>query len=125
MSTVTHEHRPHVIPFVFALIEGGSGITAYWAVDRKPKRDAPLKRIRNLEHNDATEFVVDGYDENWELLWWVRCSGTGRVVESDAERRAALGALARKYPQYAAAPPPGPVVAIDIDTIQGWEATPA
>jgi PPOX class probable F420-dependent enzyme len=124
MSTVTPEHRPHVVPFVFALIETGSEITAYWAVDRKPKLAAPLKRIRNLEHNAAVEFVVDGYDENWELLWWVRCSGTGRVVASDAERGSALDALMGKYPQYVAASPPGPVVAIDVDTIEGWEATP-
>ena len=125
MSTVTPEHRPHVVPFVFALIETGSEITAYWAVDRKPKRAAPLQRIRNLEHNAAIEFVVDGYDEHWELLWWVRCSGTGRVVASEAERRAALDALIRKYPQYSGASPPGPVVAIEVDRIEGWEATPA
>jgi PPOX class probable F420-dependent enzyme len=125
MSTVTPEHRPHVVPFVFALIQSDSGITAYWAVDHKPKRGAPLKRIRNLARNAAAEFVVDLYDENWGLLWWVRCSGTGRVVDSDTERHAALRALARKYPQYAKAPPAGPVVAIDIDAIEGWEATPA
>ena len=124
MSTVTPEHRPHVVPFVFVLIERGSEITAYWVVDRKPKRSASIKRIRNLEHNAATEFVVDGYDEAWELLWWVRCSGTGRVVISDAERRTALDALVRKYPQYGQDPPPGPVVAIDVDGIEGWEATP-
>lgn len=122
MATVTPEGRPHVVPFVFALVDRGSDRVVYWAVDRKPKRSADLKRIRNLRENPAVELVVDGYEEDWARLWWVRCSGTVRVVEADAERRAAIRALAEKYPQYRAAPPDGPVVAIDVGTIVGWES---
>jgi PPOX class probable F420-dependent enzyme len=121
MATVTPERRPHVVPFVFAVAERGSDRVAYWAVDRKPKRTTDLKRIRNLRANPSVEFVVDGYDEEWEHLWWVRCSGTARVVDDDAERRSALQALEEKYAQYALAPPDGPVVAIDIEAIAGWE----
>lgn len=123
MATVTPEHRPHVVPFVFALAERGSDRVAYWAVDRKPKRSTDLKRIRNLEENPAVEFVVDGYHEDWERLWWVRCSGKARVVVSETERRSALRALEDKYPQYGNGPPDGPVFAIDIEAIQGWEGT--
>ena len=123
MATVTPEHRPHVIPFVFALAERAPDLVVYWAVDRKPKRSTDLKRLRNLEQNPAVEFVVDGYDESWERLWWVRCSGTARVVDSEPERRSALRALAGKYPQYAIAPPEGSVVAIDIETIDSWEGS--
>lgn len=123
MATVTPQRRPHVVPFVFALAGEGTDRVAYWAVDDKPKRSADLKRIRNLERNPAVEFVVDGYDEQWERLWWVRCSGRARVVDSEIERRDALDALQDKYPQYTAAPPRGPVVAIDVETILGWEAT--
>ena len=123
MATVTPEHRPHVVPFVFVLMERGSARIAYWAVDRKPKRSTDLKRIRNLEQNPAVEFVIDGYDEDWEQLWWVRCSGTARVVADEIERRTALRALEEKYPRYGNDPPDGPVVAIDIETIQGWEGT--
>ena len=76
---------------------------------------------RNIAENPAVELVVDGYDEDWERLWWVRCSGTGREVVSETERRDALHALEQKYPQYAIDPPDGPVVAIDIDTVRSWE----
>ncbi len=34
-----------------------------------------------------------------------------------------LAALLSKYEQYVATPPSGPVVAIDVATITGWEAT--
>ena len=124
LATVTPEARPHVVPFVFALVERDRDLLAYWAVDRKPKRSERLQRLRNLEGNPAAEFVVDGYDEDWRALWWVRASGTGRAVEDASEARSALAALAAKYPQDANEPPPGPVVAIEIQTISGWEAEP-
>ena len=123
LATVTADARPHVVPFVFAIVERDLDVVAYWAVDRKPKRTERLQRLRNLEGNPAAEFVVDGYDEDWRSLWWVRASGNGRVVDdATPEHAAALGALASKYQQYASEPPPGPVVAIDIDRISGWRA---
>jgi len=125
LATVTPEARPHVVPFVFALVERDRDVLAYWAVDRKPKRSERVQRLRNLEGNPAAEFVVDGYDEDWRALWWVRASGTGRVVDgASPEHAAALDALASKYRQYASEPPSGPVVAIDIDRISGWRAEP-
>ena len=120
MATVTPSNRPHVVPFVFALVEHGDLRVAYWAVDHKPKRSADLKRIRNLEANPAVEFVVDGYEEDWERLWWVRCSGTAREVVDDVERGDALHTLGTTYPQYRNDPPDGPVIAIDIAVIEGW-----
>jgi PPOX class probable F420-dependent enzyme len=124
IATVTPDDRPHVVPFVFALAEG-SGVRprAYWAVDRKPKRLERLRRLDNLEGNPAVEFVVDGYDEDWRSLWWVRASGIGRLVASDDERSDALAVLRSKYPQYGSEPPGGPVVAIDIERISGWSAS--
>ena len=125
LATVTADARPHVVPFVFALVERDLDVVAYWAVDRKPKRTERLRRLRNLERNPAAEFVVDGYDEDWRALWWVRASGTGRVVDdASSEHAAALDALASKYQQYVSEPPPGPVVAIDIERISGWRAEP-
>lgn len=122
MATVTPSRRPHVVPFVFVLVERGSDRVAYWVVDHKPKRSTDLKRLRNVRENPAVEFVVDGYDENWQRLWWVRCTGMARVVVSESERRDALHALVGKYPQYAAEPLDGAVVAIDVATVAGWEA---
>ncbi len=126
IATVTPDDRPHVVPFVFALVEGSGGKPrVYWAVDRKPKRSERLQRLRNLEGNSAVEFVVDGYGEDWRSLWWVRASGTGRIVGSDHERSNALAVLRSKYEQYEAEPPDGPVLAIDIERISGWSATDA
>ena len=125
LATITPDLKPHVVPFVFALLEQASAIRAYWVVDQKPKRSRQLRRIRNIERNPAVEFEVDGYDEDWDRLWWVRASGTGRMVGSPQERAEALAALQAKYPQYTITPPPGPVVAVDIETITGWKATQA
>jgi PPOX class probable F420-dependent enzyme len=120
LATVRPDGRPHVVPLVFALVEG-SPLTAYWAVDAKPKRSLDLQRVRNLGANPAVELVVDGYDEDWGRLWWVRASGTGRPVDDTAERTRALAALRQKYPQYEEAPPDGPVFAIEIDAVKAWE----
>ncbi|HEU4831532.1 MAG TPA: TIGR03668 family PPOX class F420-dependent oxidoreductase [Actinomycetota bacterium] len=125
LATVTADARPHVVPFVFAIVERDLDVVAYWGVDRKPKRTERLQRLRNLERNPAAEFVVDGYDEDWRALWWVRASGTGRVLDDTSrEHTVGLEALTSKYRQYTSEPPPGPVVAIDIDRISGWRAEP-
>jgi PPOX class probable F420-dependent enzyme len=122
LATLTPESRPHVVPFVFAVVEDHGSMRAYWVVDRKPKRSPRLQRLRNIAANAAVEIVVDAYDEDWRRLWWVRATGTGRVVRSRAERDAALSALREKFPQYAIEPPSGPVVAIDIERVSWWDA---
>jgi PPOX class probable F420-dependent enzyme len=111
------------VPFVFAAIEDGAAVRLYWVVDDKPKRSPALQRLRNLERNPAVEVVVDGYDEDWGRLWWVRASGSGRVVDAPAERAVALDALRSTYPQYRSASLDGPVVAIDVASITGWMAS--
>lgn len=110
---------PHVVPFVFVL----DGSTIYWAVDRKPKRSSHLKRLSNIEANPNVEMVVDGYDEDWTRLWWVRAGGAARVVSDAEEGARAVRLLAAKYPQHAAEPPPGPVVAIDLARVRGWSTS--
>jgi PPOX class probable F420-dependent enzyme len=124
LASITPGSRPHVVPFAFAVVEEAAAIRVYWAVDDKPKRSRRLQRIRNLEANPAVELVVDGYEEDWSALWWVRASGASRIVLEPDERAVALAALEAKYPQYGAARPPGPVVAIDVERITSWEATP-
>ncbi|MEX0743714.1 MAG: pyridoxamine 5'-phosphate oxidase family protein, partial [Actinomycetota bacterium] len=83
-----------------------------------------LQRLRNIEHQPAVELVVDEYDEDWDTLWWVRVRGSARVVVEVDERDAALGLLRAKYPQYESTDDPGLVVAIEVETITGWEPTP-
>lgn len=123
LATVRPDGSPHVVPFVFALVSDGEAIRVYWAVDDKPKRSARLVRIENLRANPAAEIVVDTYDEDWERLWWVRLRGAGRLVETTAERDAAIAALAGKYPAYRASPPRGDVVAIDVAEVRSWSAS--
>jgi PPOX class probable F420-dependent enzyme len=125
IATLTPDGRPHVVPLVFALVDASTGPRLYWVVDRKPKRSELVQRLRNIEQHPAVEVVVDGYDEDWTALWWVRASGTGRVGETASERSEALEGLRAKYPQYAAEPPTGAVVAIDVERVSGWSAVEA
>ena len=125
IATVTPDDRPHVVPFVFALVDAPDGTRVYWVVDRKPKRSAFVQRLWNIERHPSVEVVVDGYDEDWKALWWVRASGSGRVVDGEDERSDALAVLRSKYPQYEAEPPDGPVVAIDVERVSGWSASDA
>lgn len=123
LATVRPDGSPHVVPFVFVIVEDESDLIAYWAVDAKPKKGGTIQRIKNIEANPIVEFVVDGYEEDWSGLWWVRATGRARVVTSEEERRVALTALTDKYPQYKAEPPDGPAVAIEVDRVTGWSAS--
>ncbi len=122
LATVRPDGRPHVVPFVFAMVESGSDLRVYWAVDAKPKKRGAIQRIENIRANPEIEFVVDGYDEDWAALWWVRLTGRARVVASPEERTRALMALIDKYSQYIAEPPVGTVIAIEVDRVTGWSA---
>jgi PPOX class probable F420-dependent enzyme len=119
LATADASGRPHVVPLVFA-VDGG---TIVWAVDHKPKRSRRLRRLANIAANPLVELVVDGYDEDWTALWWVRAGGTARVVDGD-EAEWAKDLLSAKYPQYRDRPPAGPFVAIGIERLTGWTAGP-
>jgi len=120
LATVDASGQPHLVPLVFVL----SGETIYSAVDAKPKRSTALRRLANVVANPRVALLVDHYDEDWENLWWVRADGAGRVLDPDApEARSAVALLAERYPQYRSQPPPGPVLAIDVDHWTSWSAT--
>jgi len=118
LATADAGGMPHVVPFVFVLLDR----TIYWAVDEKPKRSPRLKRLENIAANPNVAVVADHYEEDWSKLWWVRASGIARVVGEETERTRALEALAAKYPQDRDAPPDGPVVAVDVVRIGWWTA---
>lgn len=120
LATADAAGVPHVVPVVFALV----GETAYWAVDRKPKRSDRLRRLDNIRENPNVELLADHYEDDWTRLWWVRASGTARILPPSAERDRALALLARKYAQYREMPPQGTVVAIDIGKVTAWEHSP-
>lgn len=119
LATVDAEHRPHLVPIVFA-VHGDSLVSA---VDRKPKRDVRLRRLDNIRGNAAVSVLVDDYSDDWEQLWWARADGRARIVTAeDDEAAAALAALTARYVQYAELPPPGPVVIVTVTRWSGWSA---
>jgi PPOX class probable F420-dependent enzyme len=124
LATADAGGRPHLVPMVFALAgEKGSGGAVYSAVDAKPKRSTSLRRLANITANPQVAVLVDHYDDDWGALWWVRADGTGRVLDADEpEGRDAIARLAARYPQYREQPPPGPVVAIDVQRWTSWSA---
>ncbi|GAA0804475.1 TIGR03668 family PPOX class F420-dependent oxidoreductase [Spirilliplanes yamanashiensis] len=119
LATVAADGSPHLVPLVFAV----DGDTVWSAVDAKPKRHTALRRLANVAAEPRVALLADHYTEDWTALWWVRADGTARVVAAgSAEGRRALAALTARYPQYAAAPPPGPVLAVDVHRWSGWSA---
>jgi PPOX class probable F420-dependent enzyme len=120
LATADAAGVPHLVPVVFAL----DGDTVLTAVDRKPKRTTALKRLANVRANPRVALLADHYDdEDWDALWWVRADGTGRVLDPENElARRAVELLAARYPQHRAAPPDGPVLAVDVQRWTGWAA---
>ena len=118
LATVDDDGRPHLVPVVFAL----EGNTIYFAVDQKPKKTTRLQRLRNIASNPAVAMLVDHYEDDWEKLWWVRADGVARVLDPGDIADHALALLTQRYMQYAAQPPPGPVVAITVEKWSGWSA---
>jgi PPOX class probable F420-dependent enzyme len=116
LATVTPAGRPHIVPCCFVL----HGERIYSAVDAKPKSTLALQRLDNITAHDQVALLVDHYDEDWDELWWVRVDGTAQVWESGPHRDVALATLAAKYHQYRAAPPPGPVISVEISRWRSW-----
>jgi PPOX class probable F420-dependent enzyme len=121
LATVGEDGGPHLVPIVFAL----HGDTILHAVDAKPKRTRALRRLANIAADPRVALLADEYDDgDWERLWWVRADGVARVLEAgEAEADRALMLLGQRYAQYHAAPPAGPVVAVDVERWRGWSAS--
>jgi PPOX class probable F420-dependent enzyme len=105
---------PRVLPVVFAVWEG-----AVWsAIDQKPKRSAEPARVRRLRRRPEAALLVDRYDDDWSRLAWLELRG---VVTIEPAGRA-LEALAERYPQYRAEPPPGPLLRLAVRDAVWWRA---
>jgi PPOX class probable F420-dependent enzyme len=112
--------RPHVVVVTFAAV----GSVVVTAVDSKPKTTQRLHRLRLIAANPQVSILVDHYDDaDWSRLWWVRGDGVARVLEDPEECAEPRAWLLTKYPQYAADPPTGPVIRIEIARWSGWAAT--
>ncbi|AYY15028.1 TIGR03668 family PPOX class F420-dependent oxidoreductase [Actinobacteria bacterium YIM 96077] len=116
LATVGDGTKPHIVPVTF-VVEGDRFITG---VDQKPKSTTRLRRLRNIVENPQVAVLWDHYDDDWSQLWWVRADGHASVVEEDGARDSAADLLTAKYAQYAADPPRGPVIVVEIDSWLGW-----
>ncbi len=102
LATFDAEHSPHLVPVCFVYHRS----VFYSAIDRKPKRVAPekLARLEHIRRTPQVALLIDYYDEDWTLLWYILVRGKAGVVRRSAraERARAIRKLREKYPQYAA-----------------------
>jgi PPOX class probable F420-dependent enzyme len=116
LATVRPDGAPHLVPVVFALVDG----TVYSAVDAKPKRTRRLQRLANVRAEPRCALLVDHYEDDWSMLWWVRADGTAAVVEDPEVTHPGLRALAARHPQYRVDPPAGPLLVVTVEHWSGW-----
>jgi PPOX class probable F420-dependent enzyme len=118
LGLLDERDRPRVLPVTFAVFED-----ALWsAIDRKPKRSAEPARVRRLRRRPEATLLVDAYFDDWSRLEWVELSGDVSILEA-AEAGAALDALAAKYSQYRAEPPPGPLLRLAPERFACWRGS--
>jgi PPOX class probable F420-dependent enzyme len=105
---------PRVLPVTFAVWDG-----AVWsAIDRKPKRTAEPARVRRLRRRPEAALLVDRYHDDWSRLAWVELRGEVAIHPLGP----ALEALAQRYEQYRADPPPGPLLRLEPRDAVWWRA---
>ncbi len=120
LATLRPDGTPRLVPITFVLLDG----VICSAVDEvKPKTTTRLARLADVERDPRAGLVVDHYCDDWSALWWVRVDGTAAVHGGGPLYERAVGALAAKYPPYAAAPPSGPLLVITPTRWTGWSAT--
>ncbi len=118
LATMTPDGGPHIVPVTFAIEDD----RVYVAVDTKPKSTRDLARLRNIRANPRVALLADHYEADWAALWWARADGEARVVTGQTEMAGPVTLLARRYPQYRADPPAGPVIAVTVLRWSGWAA---
>ncbi|MGN6796005.1 MAG: TIGR03668 family PPOX class F420-dependent oxidoreductase [Streptosporangiaceae bacterium] len=119
LATVSADGQPHLVPVTFTI----DGDVIYTVVDAKPKATRQLRRLSNIRANPRVCLLADHYDDDWSALWWVRADGTAVIVGDAADMAAPVSLLARRYRQYEADPPEGPVIAVRVSRWTGWSAS--
>ena len=119
LATVSADGQPHLVPVTFVVDDD----VIYTAVDAKPKSTRDLRRLANIRANPRACLLADHYADDWRALWWARADGTAGILGEPAEMAAPVSLLASRYPQYAADPPDGPVIAIRVTRWTGWSAS--
>jgi PPOX class probable F420-dependent enzyme len=120
LATVRPDGRPHLVPVTFAFAAPDLLVSA---VDHKPKRSTDLQRLRNVEAHPEVSLLVDGYDEDWSRLWWVRVDASATVVRDEPSRTALVAPLVDRYDAYVDRPPAGPVLVFTVHLVVSWDAS--
>lgn len=99
LATADRRGLPHAIPVCFGRLDQ----RLYIPIDAKPKGGDPrrLKRLRNLAEQPRVVLLLDHYEEDWARLRWLLVRAQASLLETGAEREAALRALEARYAQYA------------------------
>jgi PPOX class probable F420-dependent enzyme len=118
LATVSPDTAPHLVPIVFAVADD----VVYTAVDTKRKSTHRLRRLRNIEQNPQVCLLVEHYEDDWDLLWWIRADGTAEIHDRGEEMATGYDLLRRKYVQYERISLTGPVVRIAVDAWSSWHA---
>jgi len=121
LVTLGADGRPAPVPIVFARV----GAELYSPIDGKPKRGGALARELNLRRDPRVALLLDHYEDDWEMLWWLRVEGRAALVPA-ADHERALAALRAKYPQYARVPLSSGeprLLRIEIERIASWRAS--
>jgi PPOX class probable F420-dependent enzyme len=114
LALLDEEDLPRVLPVTFAVWEG-----AVWsAIDRKPKRAAEPARVRRLRRRPEAALLVDRYDDDWARLAWLELRGVVTIHPIGP----AIEALTRKYEQYGAERPQGPLLRLEPSDAVWWRA---
>lgn len=120
LATVGRDGAPHLVPVCFS----ATAEQAVTAIDNKPKTTPNLKRLDNVRANPAVSLLVDHYEEDWSLLWWVRADGVARVVDDERELAVLLEPLLEKYKgHYGLKPVNGPAIVVELQHWTGWAAS--
>jgi len=120
MATLRSDGTAALVPIVFEVL----GDRVVSLVDPKPKRTPELARLQHIARKPRVALLVDHYEDNWELLWWVRAEGMAQVVAGGPERDDALARLFAKYPQYRTLDGPfGDAVIVEVARWTGWSAS--
>lgn len=99
LATADRDAAPHVVPVVFAVVDGN----IYIPVDGKQKKDVErLKRLDNIRENTQVSFLVDHYEDDWTKLGFVLIFGDATIVHAElhAEYEKVAERLREKYAQY-------------------------
>lgn len=99
LATTDERSRPNVVPFCFALHDGG----LVSPIDEKPQQGDPssLRRVRDVRENPYVAAVVDEYSEDWSELQWLQIRGRADLIDSGRSgHQPGVDALREKYDQY-------------------------